>query len=246
MGMLTTIPGSASPAERILARFNRSQLAGFIEVAISLLDATDEDPDVEPNGDEEGPGTFAYNPSVTPSQLPEHRDGAIALATEDDEEDDPDEEDNEDCCPAGDDKIASTRLPYEQPGNEEDGEPSPWTEWHTRGRHKIGAHGEEQCRTLGTPNMAHEDAEIDDPIESNGDETDTGNAEDEGLTASARLNERDGAGCPIADPADRDAADGGHCMTCVVDQTTQVSEGEAFHDLNGISLIRVPLPENDQ
>jgi hypothetical protein len=38
---------------RILSGFDRAQLAGFIEVAISLLDAGDGDPDLEPNGDEQ-------------------------------------------------------------------------------------------------------------------------------------------------------------------------------------------------
>src|SRR5438094_10197122 len=38
---------------RILAQFERQQLAAFIEVAISLLDGDDGDPDLEPNGDEE-------------------------------------------------------------------------------------------------------------------------------------------------------------------------------------------------
>lgn len=37
---------------RILSQFERPQLAGFIEVAISLLDTLDGDPDVEANGDE--------------------------------------------------------------------------------------------------------------------------------------------------------------------------------------------------
>lgn len=52
MGALIKIPSAGTPADRILARFNRDQLAGFIEMAISLLDATDGDPDVEANGDE--------------------------------------------------------------------------------------------------------------------------------------------------------------------------------------------------
>ncbi len=37
---------------RILSQFDRPQLAGFIEVAIGLLDGADGDPDVELNGDE--------------------------------------------------------------------------------------------------------------------------------------------------------------------------------------------------
>ena len=52
MGALIKILSAGTPADRVLARFNRDQLAGFIEVAISLLDATDGDLDVEANGDE--------------------------------------------------------------------------------------------------------------------------------------------------------------------------------------------------
>lgn len=37
---------------RILSRFDRQQLEGFIAVAIDLADALDGDPDIEPNGDE--------------------------------------------------------------------------------------------------------------------------------------------------------------------------------------------------
>jgi hypothetical protein len=53
MGALINIPTAATPADRILSRFNRDQLAGFIEVAISLLDAADGDPYVEANSDEQ-------------------------------------------------------------------------------------------------------------------------------------------------------------------------------------------------
>ncbi|MDT7527991.1 hypothetical protein OVY29_04875 [Sphingopyxis sp. SE2] len=38
---------------RMLASHSREQLEGFIEVALSLLDLADGDPDIEPNGDEE-------------------------------------------------------------------------------------------------------------------------------------------------------------------------------------------------
>lgn len=37
---------------RILARYDRPSLEGFISVAIGLLDVLDGDPDVEANGDE--------------------------------------------------------------------------------------------------------------------------------------------------------------------------------------------------
>ena len=124
------------------------------------------------------------------------------------------------------------------------GDPS-WPEWQTRGRHKVTGRGAE-AETHNIDGWQHdEDDEDDDPVEANGDERETGNAEDEGLAGSA-LQWRDrGSGCPIADPADRDDADGGHCLTFGIDQTHDVSEAEAFHDLNGIKLIRVPLPAND-
>ena len=52
MGALIQIPGGATPVERILSRFDRAQLEGFIAVAIDLLDVADGDVDIEPNGDE--------------------------------------------------------------------------------------------------------------------------------------------------------------------------------------------------
>jgi hypothetical protein len=52
MGALIPIPGAATPVERILSRFDRAQLEGFIAVAIDLLDIADGDTDVELNGDE--------------------------------------------------------------------------------------------------------------------------------------------------------------------------------------------------
>ena len=81
------------------------------------------------------------------------------------------------------------------------GDPA-WAEWHTRGRHKVGKFGEEQCRRLDGINMAQEDDEDDDPRERNGDERDTGDAEDDELSAAAWLaahDQHDGPGCYIAD-----------------------------------------------
>jgi hypothetical protein len=45
-------PAPPAAITRILSRFDRDQLAGFIAVAIDLLDAADGDSDIEPNGDE--------------------------------------------------------------------------------------------------------------------------------------------------------------------------------------------------
>ena len=37
---------------RVLSRFDRAQIEGFVEVAIGLMDLADPDPDAEPDGDE--------------------------------------------------------------------------------------------------------------------------------------------------------------------------------------------------
>jgi hypothetical protein len=52
MGALIPLTAAASPVERILSRFDRAQLEGFIAVAIDLLDVADGDNDLEDNGDE--------------------------------------------------------------------------------------------------------------------------------------------------------------------------------------------------
>jgi hypothetical protein len=52
MASVIHMPGAATPAQRILSGFTRGQLAGFIEVAIGLLDLAEGDPDIELNGDE--------------------------------------------------------------------------------------------------------------------------------------------------------------------------------------------------
>jgi hypothetical protein len=141
-----------------------------------------------------------------------------------------------------------------EPDNDGMGDPS-WSEWHTRGRHKLvdtlGGFHEPVHRPVGY-GVVHEDDEDDDPAEEAGDEHDTGNAEDDELTHSARhwgeYWNGGAAGCPIADVGggDHEEDSGGFCPAFGIDQTREVSEGEAFHDLNGIPLIRVPLPENDQ
>ena len=54
MQTLPTIGAAPLPAvTRVLSRYDRGQLADFIEVAIGLLDTLDGDPDLEPNGDDE-------------------------------------------------------------------------------------------------------------------------------------------------------------------------------------------------
>lgn len=56
MATIVSHPSALPPmpaVARILSQFDRSQLAGFIEVAISLLDQEDGDTDIELNGDEQ-------------------------------------------------------------------------------------------------------------------------------------------------------------------------------------------------
>lgn len=52
MGSLIPLPHASTPAQRILRRFSRDELSGFISVAIDLLDLADGDVDAELNGDE--------------------------------------------------------------------------------------------------------------------------------------------------------------------------------------------------
>lgn len=46
------IPEHFSQAAAIMARFDRAAIGNAIEVLVGLLDVLDDDPDVEPNGDE--------------------------------------------------------------------------------------------------------------------------------------------------------------------------------------------------
>jgi hypothetical protein len=96
---------------RILSRFERSQLAGFVEVAIGLLDVAEPDPDEpdfsprsdglpgdpsdhEPTGDEEG-GAYIEWHAMRGSQK---RGPNLIARLEDDEDDD------QDTCLAADDQ----------------------------------------------------------------------------------------------------------------------------------------------
>ncbi|MCZ4342879.1 hypothetical protein O4H52_14750 [Sphingomonadaceae bacterium G21617-S1] len=76
MGAPQLLPAAATPIERILSRFDRQQIADFIEIAISLLDVAN-DPDLEdddpaeeddPSGqcDEDGVNTNFGMVSYTP------------------------------------------------------------------------------------------------------------------------------------------------------------------------------------
>lgn len=149
MGMQFAVPPAA--VSRVLASFDRDQLAGFITVALDLLDLAD------------------------------------------------DHEDVADFCPRKDGL----------PGDPADAEPDDdgkgdvsWPEWQTRGRHKLvdkqtGFH-EPMARADGA-GISLEDDEDGDPAEENGDERDTLNAEDEGLTDCALEYAHEGPGCSISD-----------------------------------------------
>jgi len=50
----STLGQAPSPILAMLARHSRKEIEGFISIAIDLLDMTDPDPDLEPNGDQEG------------------------------------------------------------------------------------------------------------------------------------------------------------------------------------------------
>lgn len=55
---LRNFPSQTTPPPavvRVLSRFDRSQIEGFVEVSIALMDFADGDPDIEPNGDEAEP-----------------------------------------------------------------------------------------------------------------------------------------------------------------------------------------------
>lgn len=97
---------------RILSRFDRRELEGFISVALDLLDLADGDPDVELNGDEQDAngddqGDQAWVEWHT-MRGASKRGPNILAGQEDDEDDDPAEEDD----PSGqcDEDEISTRL----------------------------------------------------------------------------------------------------------------------------------------
>lgn len=88
------LPTAATPVERILSRFDRKQLEDFIEVAISLLDVANDDPDLE----DSDPCYFKVDAKGNP--LP----GSEDFRTEDDEDCDFDDDprmDMEEDDPSG-------------------------------------------------------------------------------------------------------------------------------------------------
>ena len=100
---------------RILARFEREQLAGFIAVALDLIDTLDGDADLEDNadreandGDEQDVAWIEWNTMHGPQKRGHNR----LAGEEDDEDDDPPEDDDSDRCLAGEDRIVGGPALY--------------------------------------------------------------------------------------------------------------------------------------
>jgi hypothetical protein len=89
MGSLQQLPNAATPIERVLSRFDRRALTGFITVAIDLRVLADGDRDIEANGDEidcdrseddfmyhggYGPGCPIADPDVGIEDVPHDRE----------------------------------------------------------------------------------------------------------------------------------------------------------------------------
>ena len=79
------------------------------------------------------------------------------------------------------DADAEDDDPAEPTGDEAD---ASWTEFHTRGRHKLAG-------GMSEPFHAQEDAEEDDPA---------GQCDEDGVNTQAAMARGTGPGCPIADP----------------------------------------------
>ncbi len=64
MGALDRIPAPPAAVSRVLSRFDRPALEGFIAVALDLLDLADGDADMEEAGDEQDGGFAEDEPAV--------------------------------------------------------------------------------------------------------------------------------------------------------------------------------------
>lgn len=98
---------------RILSRFDRDQLAGFIAVAIDLADAMDGDPDIEPDGDEEDGQFTEDEPAAKFAELGYGPGCEIADCGE---EDDPNGQCDEDEQNTGSGAFAMCGSSYFGPG----------------------------------------------------------------------------------------------------------------------------------
>ena len=84
---------------RTVGAFERDEIEAAVDGLIALLDTSDGDPDVEPNGDELDASFLEWRPGGRMSF-------ACAAGFEDAEDDDPAEDDDSDCCAAGEDDAA--------------------------------------------------------------------------------------------------------------------------------------------
>lgn len=170
------------------------EIGNQVDALIAFLDDLGGDPDLEPCGAGEDLGTDIQATAK------------MGFAGDDPQLDDCREIDDDDCCSARDDDPGYYASDGD-PGDPVDGERA-YVEWHTKSANSRRHGGYEACGN-------HEDDEEDDPREANGDEHDTGNAEDDELALSVQLlpwmTQLRGPGCPISDPDfvddDREAID---------------------------------------
>lgn len=150
----------------VFATLDRQTVAAFVEFGHVVLDLMDGDRDREPDGDDLGDvGEAEWSPRGR-RKLPEHRDADAYLAQSEDDEQDGDEEDHNNSeddfvkhCGTG----PGCPISDNDHGAEDKPEDRSWTEWHTRGRHKLDSNGSEARPPLPNRWYAdHEDAEDDD------------------------------------------------------------------------------------
>lgn len=147
-------------------------------------------------------------PRQAARQIGDTIEGLIAYL--DDLGGDPDLEDSETGSGAvdafgryiGDTTYLDAQDEDREPDDDAQGDMS-WSEWHTRGRHKLTAFGAEGPTHSLAGWQLSEDDEDDDPVEANGDELDTNNAEDETLTGGV-TRWTSGPGCVVSDAGDFD------------------------------------------
>ena len=137
---VTQHPAALAPmpaVARIMSRFDRDQLAGFVEVAISLLDVAEGDPDLEDNADDEPTGDEKDAPYTEFTSRGRHKHtigGTEPFDPNEDDEDDGNDTTAEDVPPHGDGA----------PGDREDAEPEHDAEACTEPHHPTPIYGVDQ------------------------------------------------------------------------------------------------------
>ena len=128
---------------RILSRFDRRKLGGFVEIAIELMNLEDGDPDLEDatNLEDEaiepqllhsgGPGCPVSDGGGDPAWIEwnqmrgsQKRGPNLLAGQEDDEDDDPAEDGNDDSCSANEDRGSAVGGDDGGPGDADDAEPT--------------------------------------------------------------------------------------------------------------------------